>query len=91
MPDVPKRAQNTIRGTIKVAVHVDVDSSGKVTSATFKTRGSSPYFAERALKAAKNWQFSPPVVEGQPTASAWLLQFRFRRSSIQASSQQVKR
>jgi len=91
MPDVPKRAQNTIRGTIKVAVHVDVDSSGKVTSATFRTRGSSPYFAERALKAAKNWEFSPPVVNGQPTASAWLLQFRFRRSSIQASSQQVKR
>jgi len=91
MPDVPKRAQNTISGTIKVAVHVDVDSSGKVTSATFRTRGSSPYFAERALKAAKSWEFSPPVVDGQPTTSAWLLQFRFRRSSIQASSQQVKR
>jgi eukaryotic-like serine/threonine-protein kinase len=91
MPDVPKRAQNTISGTIKVAVHVDVDSSGKVTAATFRTRGSSPYFAERALKAAKSWEFSPPVVDGQPTASAWLLQFRFRRSSIQASSQQVKR
>jgi TonB family protein len=91
MPDVPKRAQNTISGTIKVAVQVDVDSSGKVTSATFRTRGSSPYFAERALKAAKSWEFSPPVVDGQPSASAWLLQFRFRRSSIQASSQQLKR
>ena len=91
MPDVPKRAQNTISGTIKVAVHVAVDSSGKVTSATFRTRGSSPYFAERALKAAKSWEFSPPLVDGQPTASAWLLQFRFRRNSIQASSQQVKR
>jgi eukaryotic-like serine/threonine-protein kinase len=91
MPDVPKHAQNTIRGTIKVAVEVDVDSSGKVTSAKFKTRGSSPYFAERALQAAKNWEFSPPVVEGQTTASVWLVQFRFRRGSIQASSQQVKR
>jgi TonB family protein len=91
MPDVPKRAQNTISGTIKVAVRVDVDSSGRVASATFRTRGSSPYFAERALEAAKSWEFSPPVVDGQPTASAWLLQFRFRRSSIQASSQQVKR
>ena len=91
MPDVPRSAQNTISGTIKVTVHVDVDSSGKVTSATFRTRGSSRYFAESAMKAAKSWQFSPPLVDGQPTASAWLLQFRFRRSSIQASSQQVKR
>jgi TonB family protein len=91
MPDVPKSAQNTISGTIKVAVLVNVNSSGKVTSATFKTHGSSRYFAESALKAAKNWQFSPPLVDGHPTASAWLLQFRFRRSSIQASSQQVKR
>ena len=91
MPDVSKSAQNTISGTIRVAVHVEVDASGKVTSATFKTRGSSRYFAESALKAAKSWQFSPPLVDGQPTASAWLLQFRFRRSSIQASSQQVKR
>jgi len=91
MPDVPRSAQNTISGTIKVTVHVDVDSSGKVTAATFRTRGSSRYFAESAMKAAKSWQFSPPLVDGQPTASAWLLQFRFRRSSIQASSQQVKR
>ena len=91
MPDIPKRAQNTISGTIKVAVHVEVDPYGQVTSARFKTRGSSRYFAESALKAAKSWQFSPPLVDGQPTASAWLLQFRFRRSSIQASAQQVKR
>jgi TonB family protein len=91
MPDVPKSAQNTISGTIKVTVRVDVDTSGKVISAKFKTRGSSSYFAERALRAAERWEFSPPLVDGQPTASAWLVQFRFKRSSIQASSQRIKR
>lgn len=90
LPDVPRSAQNTIRGTIKVVVQVDVDSSGKVTSAKFKSRGSSRYFAERALKAAQRWEFSAPESAGQPTSSAWLLQFRFNRKSIQATPQRVK-
>ena len=91
VPQVPKSAQNTITGTIKVTVHVQVDSSGKVTSAKFKSSGSSRYFANQAMKAAERWEFTPPQVGGQPTASNWLLQFRFKRTSIQASSQQVKR
>ncbi|HTT18691.1 MAG TPA: TonB family protein [Candidatus Sulfotelmatobacter sp.] len=90
MPDVPRSAQNTIRGTIKVVVRVQVDPSGKVTSATFKTRGSSSYFAKRALNAAQQWEFSAPEAEGQPTASTWLLQFRFKRKSIEATPQRVK-
>lgn len=91
LPDVPKSAQNTITGTIKVVVHVEVDPLGKVTSATFKSSGSSHYFANQAMKAAERWEFTPPQVNGQPQPSAWLLQFRFRRTSIQASPQQLKR
>jgi TonB family protein len=90
LPDVPRSAQNTIRGTIKVLVRVQVDPSGKVTSAKFKTRGSSRYFADRALKAAQQWEFSAPHTDGQPTPSTWLLQFRFNRKSIQATPQRVK-
>lgn len=90
LPDVPRSAQNTIRGTIKVAVQVQVDPSGKVASAKFKSRGSSRYFADRALKAAQQWEFSAPAVNGQPAPSTWLLQFRFNRKSIQANPQRVK-
>jgi TonB family protein len=90
LPDVPRSAQNTIRGTIKVVVRVQVDPSGKVASATFKMRGSSAYFAKEALNAAKRWEFSAPQVDGQATASTWLLQFRFKRNGIQATPQQVK-
>jgi TonB family protein len=82
---------NTITGTIKVAVRVQVDPSGKVTEATFKSAGSSKYFAEQALKAAQRWEFTAPEVDGQPSASTWLLQFRFKRGGIQVSPEQMKR
>jgi TonB family protein len=90
IPDVPQSAKNTITGTIKVVVRAQVDASGKVTSATFKSAGSSQYFADHALNAAKRWEFSPPQTDGQPRASTWLIQFRFKRNSIQASAQQTK-
>jgi TonB family protein len=90
LPDVPRSAQHTIRGTIKVVVRVQVDPSGKVAAATLKSPGSSRYFANQALKAAERWEFSAPEVNGQPTVSTWLLQFRFKRTSIQASPQRVK-
>ncbi|HEV2397219.1 MAG TPA: TonB family protein [Candidatus Sulfotelmatobacter sp.] len=89
LPDIPRSAMNTISGTIKVVVRAQVDSSGRVTSSSFKSSGSSHYFAQHALQAAQRWEFSPPVVNGQPAASTWLIQFRFRRSGTQASAQRV--
>lgn len=90
LPDVSRRAQNSIRGTIKVVVRVRVDPSGKVTSAKFRWRGSNRYLADRALRAAQQWEFSAPEVNGKPSASTWLLQFRFNRKSIQARPQRVR-
>jgi TonB family protein len=90
LPDVPKSAMHTISGTIKVVVRVQVDASGKVTSATFKMTGSSRYFANLAMKAAQQWEFSSPIVNNQPVPSTWLLQFRFKRTSTQATPQRVK-
>ena len=91
VPDVPKNAMSTITGTIKVTVRVEVDSSGKVISEKLKNAGSSAYFARLALAAAHHWQFVPPVVHGEAAPSIWLLQFRFRRTSTQASSQRLSR
>jgi TonB family protein len=91
LPEVPPSAKNTITGTIKVAVRVEVDASGKVTAAKLTTLGPSRYFANLALKAAQRWEFSPPEVNGQPTVSAWLLHFHFRRTSTQAFPEQQKR
>lgn len=91
LPDVSQSARNTISGTVKVGVRVEVDSSGKVTSAKLASPGPSKYFAGRALKAAQRWEFSPPEVDGKPTASTWLVQFRFKRTSTQAAPQRVIR
>jgi hypothetical protein len=77
MPDIPQSAKRTISGTIKIAVHAEVDAS------------PSRYFANKALQAAQGWEFNPPQVNGQPVASSWLIQFRLKRSSIQASPERL--
>jgi TonB family protein len=89
LPDVPKSAKNTITGTIKVNVRVDVDSSGKVSAAKLALAGPSKYFANLALRAAEQWEFSPLASNGQPAARAWLLKFRFKRGSTQVDPQPV--
>jgi TonB family protein len=89
MPDIPQSAKRTISGTIKIAVHAEVDASGKVSSAKLKSAGPSRYFANKALQAAQGWEFNPPQVNGQPVASSWLIQFRLKRSSIQASPERL--
>ncbi len=86
LPDISRNSRNTITGTIKITVRVDADPSGKVTAATLKNAGPSPYFAGHALKAAQRWEFSP-----QPTASTWLIQFRLKRSGTQASAERLNR
>jgi TonB family protein len=90
LPDIPPGAMRTISGTIKITVHVDVDASGKVTNAKLKSGGPSRYFSSRALKAAQDWEFTPPEVNGQPVASAWMIQYRLRRAGTQASSERLK-
>jgi len=91
LPEIPQSARNTITGTIKIGVQVEVDSSGKVTSAKLTSPGPSKYFANLALKASRQWEFSPAEVNGERAASTWLLQFRLKRTSTQASAQTAKR
>jgi len=86
LPEVSRSARNTIMGTIKVGVRVEVDPSGKVSEARLVTPGPSKYFARLSLQAAQRWEFSP-----QETPSAWLLHFHFRRTSTQAIPERAKR
>jgi eukaryotic-like serine/threonine-protein kinase len=83
LPDVPKSASRTISGTIKITVHVDVDSAGKVTSAKITHPGSSAYFAKLAMQAAEHWEFSP-------SSGAWNLRFQFKKSGVQAFSARAR-
>ncbi len=78
-PNVPRRARNTIHGTIRVRVKADVDAAGKVVGATLESAGSSKYFAAQALKAAHELHFRPAQSDGQNIPSQWVLRFEFRR------------
>ncbi len=49
LPEVPISARNTISGTIKVAVRVEVDASGRVTAEKFASEGPSKYFSNLSL------------------------------------------
>jgi TonB family protein len=91
VPDVPQSARNTITGRIRVVVRVDVDPAGKVSAARLSSAGPSKYFANLALKAAQRWEFAAPQVNGQPTASAWILRFRFGRRGTEISPERVTR
>jgi periplasmic protein TonB len=72
VPDVPAKARATIHGKLPIVVRVQADASGAVTGATIESGGSSKYFADLSLKAARQWKFVP----GADTRE-WLLRFEF--------------
>jgi TonB family protein len=76
IPDVPRHARTTIRGLIKVAVRVTVDSSGNVVDETLENPGPSKYFARLASQAARKWKFAPA---DDQVSRRWLLRFEFTR------------
>lgn len=89
LPDVPRRASDTIWGTVRVAVRVLVDPAGNVTSARLESAGPSRYFAALSLGAAQKWKFSPPVA-GNPATSTWTLHFNYTRSGTTVTPAQAK-
>jgi TonB family protein len=79
LPEVSQKARDTIRGTVRVNVRVELDPSGRVTSADLATPASSPFFANLALKAARQWQFAP---SGASTAA---VRFDFTNTATTAA------
>jgi TonB family protein len=88
LPDVLESARNTIRGTVKVRVNVDVDRSGNVEGADLQSPGPSKYFARAALQAAQQWKFKPANIAGQGVLSSWTLQFEFTRDGTRVIPRQ---
>jgi eukaryotic-like serine/threonine-protein kinase len=80
IPEVPKKASETILGTVRVGVKISVDSSGHVTEAQLDSGGPSRYFANLSLHAARNWTFGPPTAHGTPIPSLWILHFNYTNS-----------
>jgi TonB family protein len=89
MPVVLSHAQSTISGTVKVKIQVSVDGNGRVTRAKLAEKGPSTYFANEALRAARQWTFTPPVRDGKTQASEWAIRFDFQRSGTNVSARQL--
>lgn len=83
IPDVPRSALDTIRGTVRVAVRVTIDKQGMVVGATATDRGPSRYFERLALEASKQWTFTPATQQEQ---RAMLIRFNFTRSGATAQA-----
>lgn len=84
LPDVSDKARSTIWGTVRVAVKVHVDPIGNVAGAQLDSPGPSKFFADKALEAAKNWDFAPAKLDGHNVASDWVIKFHFTHSDIKA-------
>ncbi len=85
LPEVPQSASETIRGTVRVGVRVQVDASGKVMGANLDSAGPSKYFAGLAMKAARGWTFTPAKVDGQNASSEWILRFDFAQDGTKVT------
>lgn len=83
VPDAPRSALDTIRGTIRVTVRVTIDKQGKVVEVTPLERGPSRYFERLSVAASKQWTFTPAKAVENRTMQ---LQFNFRRDGATAQA-----
>ena len=83
LPKVSANARNTIRGTVRVGVAVEVDGKGNVKQARLESPGPSRYFANAAVAAARGWKFTPASPDSGDPLRSWVLRFAFRRSGTE--------
>jgi TonB family protein len=81
IPDVPRSALDTIRGTVRVSVRVIIDQEGAVIAASADDPGPSRYFERLSVEASKKWTFTPANSEAQRIL---LLKFHFTRAGATA-------
>jgi len=85
-PEVLAKARATIHGKVPIFVRVEADASGAVTDAKIESGGSSKYFADLSLKAARQWKFAPG-----DSSHTWILRFEFTHNADQPVSMQANR
>ncbi|MFY9690679.1 MAG: TonB family protein [Candidatus Acidiferrales bacterium] len=91
LPDVPRFASKTIRGTVRVTVRVKVDRAGHVRAAKLESAGRSRYFARLSMDAARNWKFRPRTANAKRTPSEWLIRFDYTKSATTAAAEEPNR
>lgn len=87
IPNVPRSARETIRGTIRVSIRVILDKEGAVLAATADEPGPSRYFERLSVEAAKKWIFTPADRGEQ---RVMLVRFYFKRSGTSARASSLQ-
>lgn len=85
-PTASPKALSSIHGTVRVGVKVHVNAAGSVAEATLDNAGPSRYFADLSLKAARQWVFTAPEVNGHSAPSDWKIQFSYTQAGVQMSA-----
>jgi len=70
LPQVSEKSRSTIHGTVRINVRVQLNPDGTVSSAELAAPAPSQFFADLALKAAQQWQFSAPSSRSPSSASS---------------------
>ena len=86
MPAVSPGAREGMTRPVEVLIRVSVNRDGKVLDAAYVVPGPGNYFARVAQRAALSWKFKPPVQNGEPERSVWMLKFSFERKGTEASA-----
>jgi len=74
LPEIDRRARDTIHGAVRINVRVTVDDNGHVTRAEYETKPASGYLGKLTLEAARKWRFP------SGDAGEWLLRFQLHRA-----------
>ena len=91
LPDVSPGAFEGNPVLVEAQVRVSVDKEGAVSNVEYITPGPGSYFARIAERAARSWQFKPPMQDGKPDRSVWVLRFYFARNQTEATAERERR
>ena len=83
LPNVPQKALDTIQGTVRVGITVQVDPSGAVVGTDVSSPGPSRYFARLAAEAAQRWRFTPSP---ENTGREFIVRFDFTSAETKATA-----
>lgn len=86
LPRASRGALDTITGTIRVVVRVEVGDDGRVVAVAPDIPGPSRYFERLAREAAGQWTFTPAQA-GAPRAAR--IRFSYTRAGVTASAEPV--
>ena len=91
VPNVSPAARSSMRRPVEVEIRVAVDRLGTVERAEYMDYGPGNYFARTAYRSAHEWKFAPPLRNGQPQASVWMLTFSFTRRNTEVTATEEDR